>query len=101
MAAYKQAPAPIGILETELGEAMRREAYALTQNEAIRLAQLAASEGEDDPGDDFEPASATGQFVFSAPRSPPCFGRPQAPRPLLESQQAPPNGPESRLKMQI
>jgi hypothetical protein len=46
----------------------RKEAYVRSQNEAFRLAQLPASEGEDDdPGDDFEPAGATGQFVFSAP----------------------------------
>jgi hypothetical protein len=46
----------------------RKEAYAAAQNEAIRLAQLAASQGEEyDPGEDFQPASAYGEFVFSAP----------------------------------
>jgi hypothetical protein len=46
----------------------RKEAYAQAQNEAIRLAQLAASEGEEyDPGEDFVPASAYGEFVFSEP----------------------------------
>ena len=49
-------------------QSKRKEAYARAQDEAIRLAQLAASQGEEyDPGDDFEPASAHGQFVFSAP----------------------------------
>jgi hypothetical protein len=46
----------------------RKEAYTQAQNEAIRLAQLAASQGEEyDPGDDFVPASAYGEFVFSTP----------------------------------
>ncbi len=46
----------------------RKEAYSRAQDEAIRLAQLAASQGEEyDPGDDFLPASAYGEFVFSAP----------------------------------
>ncbi len=46
----------------------RQEAYARAQDEAIRLAQLAASQGEEyDPGEDFLPASAHGEFVFSAP----------------------------------
>jgi len=36
--------------------------------EAIRLAQHAASQGEEyDPGEDFDPASAYGEFVFSEP----------------------------------
>jgi hypothetical protein len=49
-------------------QAKRKEAYAQAQNEAIRLAQLAASQGEEyDPGDDFVPASAYGEFVFSEP----------------------------------
>ena len=44
------------------------EACARAQNEAIRLAQPAASEGEAyGPGDDFLPASAYGECVFSAP----------------------------------
>ena len=52
----------------EAMQTKRREAYARAQDEAIRLAQLAASQGEEyDPGDDFQPASAYGQFVFSAP----------------------------------
>jgi len=52
----------------EAMQARRREAYKLAQNEAIRLAQLAASEDKDyDPGDDFVPASAYGEFVFSEP----------------------------------
>jgi hypothetical protein len=46
----------------------RKEAYSRAQDEAIRLAQLAASQGEEyDPGDDFLPASAYGEFVFSEP----------------------------------
>jgi hypothetical protein len=46
----------------------RKEAYSRAQDEAIRLAQLAASHGEEyDPGDDFLPAAAYGEFVFSAP----------------------------------
>jgi len=49
-------------------QAQRKEAYARAQDEAIRLAQLAASEGEEyDPGEDFLPASAYGEFVFSEP----------------------------------
>jgi hypothetical protein len=52
----------------EAMQAKRKEAYAGAQDEAIRLAQLAASEGEEyDPGDDFVPASAYGEFVFSEP----------------------------------
>ena len=52
----------------EAMQAKRKEAYAQAQNEAIRLAQLAASQGEEyDPGDDFLPASAYGEFVFSEP----------------------------------
>jgi hypothetical protein len=46
----------------------RKASYARAQDEAIRLMQLAASQGEDyDPGNDFEPPSAHGQFVFSEP----------------------------------
>jgi hypothetical protein len=56
------------IAALEAMQAKRKEAYAAAQNEAIRLAQLAASQGEEyDPGDDFQPASAYGEFVFSAP----------------------------------
>jgi hypothetical protein len=46
----------------------RREAYAQAQKEAIRLVQLAEAQGEVyEPAGDFEPASAHGEFVFSAP----------------------------------
>jgi hypothetical protein len=46
----------------------RREAYTDAQKEAIHLVQLSEAAGEVyEPGDDFEPASAHGQFVFSAP----------------------------------
>jgi hypothetical protein len=52
----------------EAMQAKRKEAYSRAQDQAIRLAQLAASEGEEyDPGDDFLPASAYGEFVFSEP----------------------------------
>jgi hypothetical protein len=52
----------------EAMQAKRKEAYAQAQDEAIRLAQLAASEGEEyDPGEDFIPATAYGEFVFSEP----------------------------------
>jgi hypothetical protein len=52
----------------EAMQTKRKEAYTQAQNEAIRLAQLAASEGEEyDPGDDFLPASAYGEFVFAEP----------------------------------
>jgi hypothetical protein len=52
----------------EAMQTKRKEVYAQAQNEAIRLAQLAASQGDEyDPGDDFVPASAYGQFVFSEP----------------------------------
>jgi hypothetical protein len=43
----------------------RKASYARAQDEAIRLLQLALSQNEDyDPGDDFLPASAHGEFVF-------------------------------------
>jgi hypothetical protein len=52
----------------EAMQAKRKEAYSRAQDEAIRLAQLAASEGEEyDPGEDFIPARAYGEFVFSEP----------------------------------
>jgi hypothetical protein len=52
----------------EAMQTKRKQAYARAQDEAIGLVQLAASEGEEyDPGDDFLPASAHGQFVFSEP----------------------------------
>jgi hypothetical protein len=45
----------------------RKEAYTQAQKEAIQLAQLAeAQDAVYDPGDDFQPASAHGQFVYSA-----------------------------------
>jgi hypothetical protein len=45
----------------------RRELHKAAQNEAIRLVQLSEAAGEVyEPGDDFEPAAAHGQFVFSA-----------------------------------
>ena len=46
----------------------RKASYARAQAEAIRLMELAESQNEDyDPGEDFLPASAHGQFVFSRP----------------------------------
>jgi hypothetical protein len=52
---------------TEL-QTRRKEAYAEAQKEAIRLVQLSEQAGEIyEPADDFEPASAHGQFVYSAP----------------------------------
>jgi hypothetical protein len=46
----------------------RKASYSRAQDEAIRLLQLALSQGKTyEPGDDFLPASAHGQFVFSAP----------------------------------
>jgi hypothetical protein len=49
-------------------QAQRKASYSRAQDEAIRLLQLALSEDEDyDPGEDFLPASAHGQFVFSEP----------------------------------
>ena len=49
-------------------QAKRREAHAEAQKEAIRLVQLSEAAGEVyEPGDDFEPAGAHGEFVFSAP----------------------------------
>jgi hypothetical protein len=46
----------------------RREAYAQAQKEAIHLVQLAEAQDEVyEPGGDFQPASAHGEFVFSAP----------------------------------
>jgi hypothetical protein len=46
----------------------RREAYAQAQTEAIHLVQLAEAQDEVyEPGGDFQPASAHGEFVFSAP----------------------------------
>jgi hypothetical protein len=48
-------------------QAQRKASYSRAQDEAIRLLQLALSQGEDyDPGEDFLPASAHGEFVFSA-----------------------------------
>jgi hypothetical protein len=46
----------------------RREVYTQAQKEAIRLVELAELQGEVyEPGGDFEPAAAHGQFVYSAP----------------------------------
>jgi hypothetical protein len=46
----------------------RKASYSRAQGEAIRFPQLALSQGETyEPGEDFLPASAHGQFVFSAP----------------------------------
>jgi hypothetical protein len=46
----------------------RKASYSRAQDEAIRLLQAALARGEEyDPGDDFLPASAHGEFVFSAP----------------------------------
>jgi hypothetical protein len=45
----------------------RKEAYAQAQKEAIRLTRLSEGVGEAyEPGDDFEPAAAHGEFVYSA-----------------------------------
>jgi len=56
------------IAALEAIQTKRKEACSRAQDEAIRLAQLAASEGEEyDPGEDFVPASAYGEFVFSEP----------------------------------
>ncbi len=52
----------------EILQEKRKASYARAQDEAIRLLQLALSQGKDyDPGEDFLPASAHGEFVFSAP----------------------------------
>ena len=49
-------------------QAQRKEKYAHAQSEAIHLVELAeAQDAVYDPGDDFQPASAHGQFVYSAP----------------------------------
>jgi hypothetical protein len=49
-------------------QTQRREAFSRAQEQAIRLMQVAQSEGKVyDPGDDFLHAGAYGQFVFSAP----------------------------------
>lgn len=49
-------------------QAARKEAHTRAQQEAIRLAKVALSEGREyQPGRDFEPASAHGEFVFSEP----------------------------------
>ena len=83
----------------EAMQTKRKEAYAQAQNEAIRLAQLAASEGEEyDPGDRFLPASAYGQFVFFEARSAPRFGPPKTASALLEHRRAPPTFPQGRLE---
>jgi hypothetical protein len=49
-------------------QTQRKERYALAQREAIHLAELAeAQDAVYDPGDDFQPPSAHGEFVYSAP----------------------------------
>ncbi len=54
--------------ELQVLQERRKASYARAQDEAIRLLQLALSQGKDyDPGEDFLPASAHGEFVFSAP----------------------------------
>ena len=74
-------PIPISLYETRPRRAVekevavlqsvqekRKEAYARAQDEAIRLAQRAASKGEeDDPAEDFIPAGAYGESGFSKP----------------------------------
>jgi hypothetical protein len=53
--------------EIERLQAARKEAHAHAQAEAIRLAKVAAAEGQTyDGAKDFEPAAEHGQFVFSA-----------------------------------
>jgi hypothetical protein len=48
-------------------QTQRKEKYAHAQREAIQLEQLAeAQDAVYDPGDDFQPASAHGEFVYSA-----------------------------------
>ncbi len=48
-------------------QAERKEVYLKARNEAIRLVELAQTEGETyNPGADFTPASEYGGFVFSA-----------------------------------
>jgi hypothetical protein len=49
-------------------QAQRKEEYTQAQQEAIHLVELAeAQDAVYDPGDDFQPASAHGEFVYSAP----------------------------------
>jgi hypothetical protein len=49
-------------------QAQRKEAYAFAQREAIKLVQLAEVEGTVyEPAEDFQPAGAHGEFVYSAP----------------------------------
>jgi hypothetical protein len=80
----------------------RKEAYARAQQEAIRLAQLAASEGEEyDPGDDFVPASAYGQFGFSEPDLLRVLDRRNRVSLAWDHPNCRPARPESRLNTQI
>jgi hypothetical protein len=54
------------IAALEAMQTKRKEAYSRAQDEAIRLAQLAAAEGQDYyPDGDFQPASAYGEFIYS------------------------------------
>ncbi len=49
-------------------QAQRKEKYVQAQREAIHLVELAeAQDAVYEPGDDFQPASAYGEFVYSAP----------------------------------
>ena len=49
-------------------QTQRKERYGIAQSEAVKLVQLAeAQEAVYDPGNDFQPASAYGEFVYSAP----------------------------------
>jgi hypothetical protein len=49
-------------------QTQRKERYGIAQSEAVKLVQLAeAQDAVYDPGDDFQPASAHGEFVYSAP----------------------------------
>ncbi len=49
-------------------QTQRKEKYGHAEREAIHLVELAeAQDAVYDPGDDFKPASAHGEFVYSAP----------------------------------
>ncbi len=49
-------------------QTQRKEKYGQAEREAIHLVELAeAQDAVYDPGDDFKPASAHGEFVYSAP----------------------------------
>jgi hypothetical protein len=56
------------IAALEAMQTKRKEAYSRAQDEATRLAQLAASEGEKyDPGEDFVPPRPMGSSFFRGP----------------------------------